>query len=211
MNMPKIIQLGFLRERLRSYRKRSLLSLVATSLLSAIVAFGVFYSTLVATSTPLDGREAFAVERAIWVLEAKGFEREALLLRSTATFRRSDNWLNGLIVKENSYAATNFPVQIITLYPDFFRKTVDNTERAMVLLHEAQHLKGGDEAAAYAYVWENRAALGWTQLSHGTTPTYVTIQEQTRENAPQLFTCRSKVWNDCTETLQANAQLTVHD
>ena len=71
----------------------------------------------------------------------------------------------------------------------------------MVLLHEAQHLKGGDEKAAYSFVWQNRERLGWTQLSHGTTPSYITIEQQTREFAPELFTCRQNLWSDCTETL----------
>jgi hypothetical protein len=146
--------------------------------------------------------EQFAeVNGAIELLEAKGFEREAFLLRHTAEFRGSDNWFNSAVLKADSYAATNFPFQIITLYPDFYSKTTDDVERAMVLLHEAKHLESQDEEAAYAFVWKNRQRLGWTQLSHGTTATYVTISEQTRENAPQLFTCPDKLWNDCTETL----------
>ena len=106
-----------------------------------------------------------------------------------------------MVAKENSYAATNFPFQIVTLYPDFFTKAADDTERAMVLLHEARHLQGDSETEAYAFVWNHRVQLGWTQLSHGTTPTYITIFNQTRENTPELFTCSDKVWNDCTESI----------
>jgi hypothetical protein len=107
-----------------------------------------------------------------------------------------------MIFKENAYAATNFPFQMITLYPDFYHKAKDDTERAMILLHEAQHLQGADEQEAYAYVWKNRTRLGWTQITYGGTPTYIDVAGLTRENAPALFTCTQKVWNDCTENLQ---------
>jgi hypothetical protein len=73
----------------------------------------------------------------------------------------------------------------------------------MVLLHEAQHLQGADEAGAYSYVWQHRQQLGWTQITHGSTPSYITIGEQTRDYAPDLFRCQNKAWNDCTETLEA--------
>jgi hypothetical protein len=201
MNTPEPVHSGIISEQLASYRKRSLPGLVATSALSALIAFGVFYSSLIATSQPITAEQYSKVNDAIELLEAKGFEREVFLLRNTAQFRRSDNWFNSAMLNADSYAATNFPFQIITLYPDFYSKTTDDVERAMVLLHEAKHLESKDENAAYAFVWQNRERLGWTQLSHGTTPTYVTISEQTRENAPELFNCPDKVWNDCTETL----------
>ena len=143
------------------------------------------------------------VNRAIDLLESKGFESEVFLLRNVTTFRSSDNWLNQAAASENAYAATNYPFAIITIYPDFYTKTVDDTERAMVLLHEAQHLKNKSEAEAYGYVWSERQRLGWTTLTHGTTPTFITVELQTRENAPDLFTCQSRAWNDCTETIQA--------
>jgi hypothetical protein len=73
----------------------------------------------------------------------------------------------------------------------------------MILLHEAQHVRMADEREAYAYVWRNRERLGWTQLSHGMTPTFVTIESQTREFSPEIFTCRDRVWSDCTEGLRA--------
>ena len=201
MNTPEPVHSGIISEQLASYRKRSLPGLVATSALSALIAFGVFYSSLIATSQPITAEQYSKVNDAIELLEAKGFEREVFLLRNTAQFRRSDNWFNSAMLNADSYAATNFPFQIITLYPDFYSKTTDDVERAMVLLHEAKHLESKDENAAYAFVWQNRERLGWTQLTHGTTPTYVTISEQTRENAPELFNCPDKVWNDCTETL----------
>ena len=177
--------------------------LVASCAVAGLLALLAFYLSLIASSAPLEVNERLVVQRAIGVLENKGFDREAFLLRHTVTFRSTDNWLNYLTRQDKAYAATNFPFQIITLYPDFYSKTSDDTERAVVLLHEAQHLQGADESTAYAYVWAHRAQLGWTQLSHGTTPSYVTISEQTRDNAPQLFRCPDKVFFDCTETLTA--------
>lgn len=144
-----------------------------------------------------------AVERAIALLESKGFDRDATLLRTAATFRGSDNWLNTHIFPhENAYASTNFPVGIITVYEDFYSKAVDDTERAAILLHEAQHLKGGDEHAAYEYVWQHRWQLGWTLRSHGTTESYITIEEVTRAEAPELFTCEDQLFKDCTERMK---------
>ena len=179
------------------------LGLLASCVIAALLALFAFYLSLIASSAPLEQKERSAVVRAIAVLETKGFEREAFLLRHTVVFRATDNWLNILTKQDNAYAATNFPFQIITLYPDFYKKATDDTERAIVLLHEAQHLQGADEPTAYSYVWKHRAQLGWTQLKYGTTPSYVTISEQTRDIAPELFSCPDKVFYDCTETLTA--------
>jgi hypothetical protein len=161
----------------------------------------IVYCSLITTSAPVSYEEMNPVKRAITVLEAKGFTHEAFLLRHVVVYRSSDNWLNGIATRESAYAATNFPFEIITLYPDFYSKATDDTERAMVLLHEAQHIEGADEQSAYGYVWQNRQQLGWTRLKYGTTESYITIEELTRENAPSLFTCANKVWQDCTENL----------
>jgi hypothetical protein len=176
-------------------------------LLVTACALSLFYSSLLFTSQPLRDDERATVDRTIDLLAARGFRREAVLLRHATAFRRSDNWLNSLAVKENAFASTNFPFGVITLYPDFYHRATDDTERAMILLHEARHLQGGDEADAYAYVWENRGRLGWTMLSHGTTETFVTVELLTRDAAPELFTCPHKLWNDCTEPLPRRAQL----
>ncbi len=174
-----------------------------SSALAALLALVAFHLSMIATSAPLSLEEKEAVNRAIDLLDAKGFETEVFLLRHTTSFRSTDNWLNLIAEKENAFAATNFPFQIITLYPDFYTRPSDDTERAMVLLHETQHLLHKDESAAYAYVWQHRGTLGWTQLTHGTTATYVTIEQQTREHVPELFNCPSNIWNDCTEALRA--------
>jgi hypothetical protein len=159
----------------------------------------VFHSSLLVSSLPLAEDEVATVTRAVDLLDAKGFRKEAFLLRHLTVYRSTDNWLNALTPKENAFAATNFPLNVVTLYPDFFTRATDDTERAAVLLHEAQHIQGANEQEAYEYVWRNRARLGWTLLSHGTTESYVSIESLTREAAPGLFTCSDKLWNDCTE------------
>jgi hypothetical protein len=195
-------------QKFRESQKRSdtsagtTLGLIASCSLCAVLSLTALYLSLIATSTPLEASQKQQVTAAIDLLDARGFAREAFLLRNLTMFRRGDNWLNSIARTDTAYAATNFPFQIITLYPDFYDKATDDTERAMILLHEAQHLQGKDEAATYAYVWQHRQQLGWTQLDHGTTPSYVTISELTRTYAPQLFTCPTKVWHDCTETLE---------
>jgi hypothetical protein len=188
-----------------SPRDESSLGLLASCAIAAVLALFAFYLSLVASSAPLSVNERLQVQAAIKVLEAKGFSREAFLLRHTVTYRSTDNWLNSLTKQDNAYAATNFPFQIITIYPDFYYKAADDTERAMVLLHESQHLQGKDEAGAYGFVWQHREQLGWTQIKYGSTPSYVTIAEQTHDYAPEMFTCPNRVWNDCTESI-ASAQ-----
>lgn len=187
--------------------RRTLFQRIQANVFVALFAIAFFYLSLLATSLPLEHHQRETVDRAIAVLEEKGFDREVLLLRNTVSYRSSDHWLNRFVFSENAYAATNFPVQIITIYPDFYTKAEDDTERAMILLHEARHLMGEGEPEAYAYVWQNRHRLGWTILSHGTTPTYITIEEITREFAPELFTCSDKLWNDCTELMASRKRL----
>jgi hypothetical protein len=191
----------------KQVQKESFFKIILNNLAVAALTIIIFHLSLLITSSPVESYNQESIDRAVALLEAKGFDREVFLLRRVATFRGSDNWLNLLTEKENAYAATNFPFAIITLYPDFYTKTEDDTERAMILLHEVQHLKSSDEAGAYEYVWRNREKLGWTTLSHGTTPTFVTIELQTRENSPHLFTCQSQMWDDCTENFQVRQQV----
>lgn len=171
---------------------------VVDNILVAVLTFFIFYLSLLSTSVPVDTPRQKMIERAIERLEAKGFKDDAALLRR-AVFRSTDNWLNALLEKENAYAATNFPFGIVTVYDDFYYKTTDDTERAMILLHEARHLRGAGETEAYAYVWRSRHRLGWTMIPYGTTESYVTIDILTREHAPYLFRCPDRLWNDCTE------------
>lgn len=171
----------------------------ATHATAAVLAIVAFYLSLVSTSLPPTNAERQQIDEAIQLLADRGFADEVFVLKGTTTFRGTDHWLNSFIEKENAYASTNFPFQIVTLYPDFYTKAVDKTERAMILLHEARHLLGEDEHQAYGYVWRHRKDLGWTLRTHGTTESYVTIEQQTREMAPELFNCPEKPWEDCTE------------
>ncbi len=183
---------------------RKILKTIATHATASVLAVVVLYLSLVTTSQPIMDYERDDLERAIQYLDDRGFNREVFLLRNVVTFRRSDHWLNALNDNERAYAATNFPFQIVTVYGDFYFKAADDTERAMILLHEARHLLGDDEREAYAFVWQNRVRLGWTLLSHGSTPVFITVEQQTRENAPSLFICEDRLWNDCTEAKKGN-------
>ena len=163
----------------------------------------VWSRSLIFTSEPLETGKRWQINTAIDLLQQSGFSREAWVLRNVTNYRATDSWWNKYTGHEYAYASTNFPLEIVTLYPSFFTEPVDDTERAAILLHEAQHLQNADERQAYAYVWQNRERLGWTLLTHGTTETYITIEQQTRDNAPELFTCNGKAWRDCTEVLEA--------
>ena len=67
---------------------------------------------------------------------------EVFLLDRMTSFRATDHWWNEHVGHGQAYAATNFPFQIMTLYPAFFERSADDVERAIILLHEAQHLRG---------------------------------------------------------------------
>jgi hypothetical protein len=158
-----------------------------------------FYLSLIFSSAPLQTAEKEKVKRAIAILEERGFDSEVFLLNYLAAYRSNDNWLNASVEKENAYAATNFPFEIMTLYPDFFEKTTDDLERAAILLHEAKHLQGAEEKAAYEFVWRNRNKLGWTKENYGNTKLYQAVKKQTKEYAPNLFICQSGDLGDCTD------------
>lgn len=167
-----------------------------------VCILSIFHSSLLISSRALSAREKDLVDRPIAILESRGFSREVLLLRHFTVYRSTDNWLNSLVQKDRAYAATNFPLNIVTLYPDYFEKTIDDSERAMVLLHEVRHLQGGDEHDAYKFAWQQRARLDWTLLTHGTSETYISTEQSTREAAPELFTCPERLSFDCTEILR---------
>jgi len=174
------------------------LSGLVSGLVTGALLVVVIFESLLATSLPLETHQQEKVDRAIALLEMNGLERDAFLLRHAAFYRSSDNWLNYFAPKENAFASTNMPFAIVTLYPDFYSRAKDDTERAMILLHESRHLRGESEASAYAYVWRNREKLNWTQLRYGATEVYVSVELQTREFAPDVFSCTDRLWNDCT-------------
>jgi len=179
---------------------RSKLFMRAGGLLVAIfIALFGFYLTLIVSAKRLEFGEKKQVEAAVLILEDKGFGREVFLLRYLTAYRATDNWLNASVEKENAYAATNYPFEIMTIYADFFEYPQDDTERAAILLHEAQHLKGADEKEAYTFVWKNRRQLGWTREYYGDSVIWLNVRKQTRELAPELFTCEKNDYADCTE------------
>ncbi len=158
-----------------------------------------FYLSMIFTSASLSGKERAQIEKSIQVLDEKGFSNEVFLLRRLTAFRGNDNWLNASTRLEDAYAATNFPFEIMTIYPEFFSETTDETERAAILLHEAQHLKGADERAAYEFVWRNRRRLGWTSGAYQNSLVWRSVRKQTKEYAPNLFVCAWTEYDDCTE------------
>lgn len=158
-----------------------------------------FYISLVLSAKPLAYDQRKSVERSIKILEERGFTREAFLLNNLAAFRGNDNWLNASVEKENAYAATNFPFEIITLYPDFFAVPADDLERAAILLHESKHLQGLGEKDAYEFVWNNREQLGWTFHKYNNSVVWQNVRSQTREYCPLLFVCDVNEFKDCTQ------------
>jgi hypothetical protein len=180
-------------------RRSALLSRALVCVAVCVAVTLGFYISLIASAGSLTIEEKSTVRAAIRELKAKGFTDEVFLLEHITVFRATDNWLNASVAKENAYAATNFPFEIITLYPDFFTYPVDDTERAAILLHEARHLKGKDEADAYRFVWEHRRQLGWTQEKYYNSPVWANVRKQTRDTVPELFACDASQKGDCDE------------
>ncbi len=167
--------------------------------LVCIMAIAGFYLSLVFSAKSLSFERQAKVEKAIDILAEKGFSDEVYYLRNFTVFRGSDNWLNASVAKENAYAATNYPFEIMTIYPDFFTYTNDDIERAAIILHEAKHLQGFDEKAAYEFVWKNRKQLGWTKDKYRNSVVWSDVRKQTREYAPNLFICDFNEYGDCTK------------
>lgn len=172
-------------------------ALVCVAVLIGTV-FG-FYVSLVVSADSLRPSERLQVASAIARLDRSGFNDEVFLLRHLTVFRANDNWLNASVEKENAYAATNFPFEVVTLYPDFFTYPLDDVERAAILLHEAQHLQGKDEREAYEFVWKNRKRIGWTAEAYRRSVIWREIRKLTKEYSPSLFVCDFKEYGDCTE------------
>ncbi len=172
-------------------------SVVCLMVLAAVILG--FYTSLLFSADKLTASQMAQVDESIRILEAKGFQDEVFLLKRLAVFRANDNWLNASVAKETAYAATNFPFEIVTLYPDFFTYPVDETERAAILLHEAKHLEGKDEKEAYEFVWKNRKRLGWTFEAYRDSAIWIETRKLTKEHAPVLFVCDFNPYGDCTD------------
>lgn len=161
------------------------------------VTLFVCYVSLLLTSEPASWEQAQKVERAVGLLQEKGFGREAFVLRRLVNFRTTDNWWNMQVGHHDAYAATNFPFEVVTLYPEFFDAATDDTERAAILLHESYHLKGSGEAAALEGVWKSKGRLGWTADKYGETKVWRNTRELTEQHAPRFFRCGDDAHSDC--------------
>ena len=181
-----------------SIARRLLVRSGAVMITCILIIIG-FYISLIVSAARLSRDQKATVNRAIGILREKGFGTEATLLSSITAFRASDNWLNASVAKENAYAATNFPFEIMTLYSDFFTYPTDDVEKAAILLHEARHLIGQGEKDAYAFVWKNRDRLGWTRQNYGNSPIWLNVRQQTLELVPDIFICPQNRASDCTE------------
>jgi hypothetical protein len=184
----------------RSKLRRVAIRIVICFVVCCLAILG-FYISLMASARPLSAEQGYKARMAIAVLNERGFSNDIFLLAHFSIFRAEDNWLNASVAKENAYAATNFPFEIITIYPDFFTYPIDDTERAAILLHESRHLRGADEHDAYKFVWEHRKQLGWTKDKYSRSVVWRNVRKQTIENVPELFVCdlNDIEVGDCTE------------
>lgn len=165
----------------------------------AVALFILFiaYLSLLTTSDPISLEQRQLVNRAIEMLERKGYTRDTFMLRHVVSFRSTDNWWNRWVGHGDAYAATNFPFEVVTLYPDFFTLPVDDTERAAILLHESYHLFGYRERAAFDGVWREKRKLGWNKETYGQTRVWKNVREFTGNYAPELFRCGLEHNIDC--------------
>lgn len=179
-------------EKKRGFLKRVTWVLGATSI---ILVF--WYASLLISSNALQPDQREKVQNAIAVLQQQGFNREVFILKHLSVFRGTDNWWNRYIGHRDAYAATNFPFEVVTLYPDFFELPVDDKERAAVLLHEACHLTGDGEEAALQFTWRNKQRIGWTADRYHQTRVWDATEKLTRASFPYMFQCGADGQSDC--------------
>ena len=178
--------------------KRSIVRRIVWILGTTLILLFAWFLSLLASSEHLAYDRGKAVDGAIMVLDQKGFGKEVFVLRNLVTYRQTDNWWNRSVGHHEAYAATNFPFEIITLYPQFFEKTVDDNERAAILLHEASHLFGSGEDAALERVWRDKQRLGWTAEKYSSiSEAWNNTKRLTITRVPELFKCGSDGQSDC--------------
>lgn len=180
-------------------RRRGLLRKVGAGLVLSFFALVGCYVSLLETSAEANLEQRQHVRHAIEIIDRGGFGSEAFLLRRLASYRTTDHWWNRWLGHGEAYAATNFPFEVVTLYPEFFQHPIDDVERAVVLLHEARHLAGDGEEEAFARVWRTKARLGWTKERYGQTRVWRSVREYTARYVPALFECGEDRRQDCTE------------
>lgn len=178
-------------------KKRTLGKRLLWILGATFLSLLVFYLSLRMTSDDLGYDQRQIVQHSIVILEQRGFSREATLLSTFTTYRSTDNWWNRYLGHRDAYAATNFPFEVLTLYPEFFADSSDDMERSAILLHEARHLLGADEKAALEYVWLNKQRLGWTEDKYGQSKVWNNTKELTMSLVPQLFHCGPEGNSEC--------------
>ena len=156
------------------------------AIMCVLATIGLYWS-LGFTSDPITAEQQAMVEKAISILDDKGFYGKAFLLRRVTRFRSTDNWINLKSEHQVAFAATNFPFEYVTLYPDFFTKTQDDTERAVVLLHEAYHLMGKGEIVAFGETWKEKETIGYTEAKYHGTKVWNNMVDYTKTYAPEAF------------------------
>lgn len=179
--------------------KRGLLTRVAWIVTVTCAVIVAWHGSLLLTSDAATMSQRLQVRDAVELIQKNGFTREAFLLRRLTCFRTTDNWWNRWNEHGEAYASTNFPFEIVTLYPEFFKYPEDDTERAVVLLHEARHLAGAGEREAFESVWRDKAKLGWTRDKYSNTRVWKNVAEFTQRYVPELFTCGKDGKQDCVE------------
>src|SRR5438445_1673597 len=178
-------------------RKRSFLTRVTFTLGTTLVVLVIWYVSLLMSSDGLQPEQRQQVQKAIVLLQQQGFSREAFVLKHLTAFRSTDNWLNAYVGHRDAYAATNFPFELVTLYPEFFEVPVDDRERAAVLFHEARHLLGDGEDAALQLTWQSKQQLGWTADKYNQTRVWDATLRLTKARFPYFFQCGSDGQSDC--------------
>lgn len=179
--------------------RRGLLARAAWIVTVTCAVVVAWHGSLLLTSDAATMSQRLQVRDSVGLIEKSGFAREAFLLRRLTCFRTTDNWWNRWNDHGEAYASTNFPFEIVTLYPEFFKYPEDDTERAVILLHEARHLAGAGEREAFETVWRDKARLGWTRDKYSHTRVWKNVAEFTQRYAPELFTCGKDGKQDCVD------------
>ena len=178
-------------------RKRTLLKRLVWIISTTAILLIIFYASLLLSADKPNPDQFVKIQSAIDLIQARGFSREAFVLNHVASFRSTDNWLNAYVGHHDAYAATNFPFEVVTLYPEFFEAPVDDCERAAVLLHEARHLFGDGEDAALENTWKSKRQLGWTNEKYKQTRVWDATMRLTKARFPYMFQCGGDGETDC--------------
>jgi len=178
-------------------RKRTLLKRLVWIISTTAILLIIFYASLLLSADKPNPDQLVKIQSAIDLIQARGFSREAFVLNHVASFRSTDNWLNAYVGHHDAYAATNFPFEVVTLYPEFFEAPVDDCERAAVLLHEARHLFGDGEDAALENTWKSKRQLGWTTEKYKQTRVWDATMRLTKARFPYMFQCGGDGETDC--------------